>query len=47
MDNSNKQIFCEKLNNLFDTTTKSSMIHECTIHVVSTDGDFIWSKEYG
>ncbi len=47
MDNSNTQIFCEKLNNLFDTTTKSSMIHECTIHVESTDGDFIWSKGYG
>lgn len=47
MDNNNKQLFCKKLNKLFDTTTKSSMIHECTIHMESTDGDFIWSKEYG
>lgn len=47
MDNNNTKIFCEKLNNLFDTTTKSSMIHECTIHVESIDGDFKWSKKYG
>lgn len=47
MDNNNKQIFYEKLNNLFNITTKSSMIHECTMHIESKEGDFIWSKEYG
>lgn len=41
MDNNNKQLFCEKLNKLFDTTTKSSMIHECTMHIESKEGDFI------
>lgn len=47
MDNNNTQIFCQKLNNLFDTTAKSSMIHECTMHLEDKKGDFIWSKEYG
>lgn len=29
--------FCEKLNKLFDTTTKSSMIHECMMHIESQE----------
>lgn len=47
MNNNNEQIFCERLNNLFDTTTKSFMIHECTMHIENKEGTFIWSKEYG
>lgn len=41
------EIFAEKLDELFEETTKSSMIHECTMHVESGNGDFIWNQGYG
>lgn len=37
----------EKLNQLFETTVKSSMIHECIMHVESGDGSFSWRRGYG
>lgn len=41
------EIFEEKLNELFEATTKSSMIHECSMHVEDGSGDFAWNKGYG
>lgn len=37
----------EKLDQLFENTVKSSMIHECIMHVESGDGSFSWSRGYG
>jgi|GEM_PF-1071386 len=46
MKKEGQKIFKEKLDELFKETTKSSMIHECTMHVENGDGGFIWNKGY-
>jgi len=43
----NTNDFVNKLDELFETTVKSSMIHECTMHIENKKGDFNWSKGYG
>lgn len=42
-----QEIFKQKLEELFESTTKSSMIYECTMHVENGSGTFTWNKGYG
>ncbi|MDF2588671.1 MAG: hypothetical protein K0S41_2512 [Anaerocolumna sp.] len=42
-----KEIFSKKLEELFQKSTKSPLIHECTMHVEDGSGDFVWSKGHG
>ena len=43
----NNHIFVNKLDELFETTVKSPMIHECELHIESEDGNLTWNKGYG
>ncbi|MDF2989199.1 MAG: hypothetical protein K0R50_4709 [Eubacterium sp.] len=47
MKNEERELFTEKLDELFRKLIKSPMIHECTMYVENGNGDFVWSKGYG
>jgi D-alanyl-D-alanine carboxypeptidase len=42
-----RQIFAAKLEEVFEKSTRSTLIHESTMHVEDSSGDFLWSKGYG
>lgn len=42
-----KELFIQKLEELFQKSIKSPMIHECSMHVEDGNSDFTWSRGYG
>lgn len=42
-----KELFSKKIEELFQKSIKSPMIHESTMHIEDGSGDFVWSKGHG
>ncbi|MDF2523789.1 MAG: hypothetical protein K0R31_1430 [Clostridiales bacterium] len=47
MKTAEKVLFLKKLEAVFQNSIKSSVIHECSLHVEDGSSDFIWSKGHG
>jgi CubicO group peptidase (beta-lactamase class C family) len=47
MTNAERQVYEKKCKKIFNKVIKSSMIHESSLQVENTSGDFSWNRGYG